>query len=111
MSAVILGQHFRSFLIKLSMIEAQLGPQPLGGLYIPRHAVLLVTLTTSSPIENISFAIVIELQDNKPPTASNGEVLARYTPRLTVELSLTTGSASMGTRNNTAHDGWRIRDG
>ncbi|KAJ3481721.1 hypothetical protein NLI96_g7465 [Meripilus lineatus] len=71
MSAVILGQHFRSFLIKLSMIEAQLGPQTLG--------------------EDISFAVVVELQDNKPPTASSGEEPPPWVP---ATIQHTTAGAS-----------------
>jgi mitotic spindle assembly checkpoint protein MAD2B len=31
MSARSLGQYFRSFLVRLSMIESQLGPLDLGG--------------------------------------------------------------------------------
>ncbi|KAI0778345.1 DNA-binding protein [Trametes elegans] len=50
-SAASLGQYFRSFLVKLNMVEAQLGQ-------IYR--------------DDLSFAIVIELQDDKAPTATNG---------------------------------------
>ncbi|KAH9835931.1 DNA-binding protein [Rhodofomes roseus] len=45
-----LGQYFRSFLVKLSMIEAQLGQ--------------------IQSTEDLSFAIVIELQDDRAPAAS-----------------------------------------
>ncbi|KAI0735013.1 DNA-binding protein [Earliella scabrosa] len=45
-----LGQYFRSFLVKLSMIEAQLG--------------LL-------SVDDLSFAILIELQDDKAPTTTD----------------------------------------
>ncbi|KAF8640991.1 hypothetical protein AX17_000636 [Amanita inopinata Kibby_2008] len=49
-SATLLGQYFRSFLIKLNMIESLLGQTNLG--------------------DDASFAIVLELQDNKAPTVS-----------------------------------------
>ncbi|KAF5368380.1 hypothetical protein D9758_002280 [Tetrapyrgos nigripes] len=51
MTPLSLGQYFRSFLVKLCMVEAQLGQMYLG--------------------EDVSFAIVIELKDDKPPTGSN----------------------------------------
>ncbi|KAI0719948.1 DNA-binding protein [Cerioporus squamosus] len=51
-SVASLGQHFRSFLVKLNMIEAQLGQMYL---------------------DDLSFAIIIELEDNKAPTATNGK--------------------------------------
>ncbi|KAK7465356.1 hypothetical protein VKT23_005335 [Stygiomarasmius scandens] len=53
MTPLSLGQYFRSFLVKLCMIEAQLGQMHLG--------------------EDVSFAIVIELRDNKAPTASSNK--------------------------------------
>ncbi|KZT02464.1 DNA-binding protein [Laetiporus sulphureus 93-53] len=46
-----LGQYFRSFLVKLNMIEAQLGQLQAG--------------------DDLSFAIVIELIDDKAPAASH----------------------------------------
>ncbi|CDO75512.1 hypothetical protein BN946_scf184935.g48 [Trametes cinnabarina] len=51
-SAASLGQYFRSFLVKLNMIEAQ-----LGQLYS----------------DDLSFAIVLELQDDKAPTSTQGK--------------------------------------
>ncbi|KAK2461566.1 hypothetical protein APHAL10511_006029 [Amanita phalloides] len=51
MSVVSLGQYFRSFLVKLSMMESVLGPLGLG--------------------DDVSFAIVVELRDNKAPTTSS----------------------------------------
>ncbi|EIN13986.1 DNA-binding protein, partial [Punctularia strigosozonata HHB-11173 SS5] len=50
MSPTTLGQYFRSFLIKLSMIEAQLGQLELG--------------------DNTSFAIILECKEGKVPGAS-----------------------------------------
>ncbi|CUA75748.1 mitotic spindle assembly checkpoint protein MAD2B [Rhizoctonia solani] len=47
-----LPQHFRSFLVKLSLVEAQLGDLP--------------------PDEDMSFGIFLELQDGTIPSASNG---------------------------------------
>ncbi|KAI1788822.1 DNA-binding protein [Ganoderma leucocontextum] len=48
-----MGQYFRSALIKLNMIEAQLGQICL---------------------DDLSFAILLELLDDKAPTASHGKV-------------------------------------
>ncbi|THH33159.1 hypothetical protein EUX98_g1066 [Antrodiella citrinella] len=53
MTASVLGQYFRSFLIKLSMVESQLGQLGLG--------------------DDLSFAIVIELKDDKMPTVTHGK--------------------------------------
>jgi len=53
MSSTSLGQYFRSFLVKLSMIESQLGQLYLG--------------------ENVSFAIVLELMDDKSPSITHGK--------------------------------------
>ncbi|KIY51274.1 DNA-binding protein [Fistulina hepatica ATCC 64428] len=50
MTPTALGQYFRSFMIKLALVESQLGQMYLG--------------------ENISFAIVLELKDNTCPSAS-----------------------------------------
>ncbi|KAL5639343.1 hypothetical protein ACGC1H_006751 [Rhizoctonia solani] len=47
-----LPQHFRSFLVKLSLVEAQLGDLP--------------------PDEDMSFGIFLELQDGASPSASKG---------------------------------------
>ncbi|TFK77318.1 DNA-binding protein [Pluteus cervinus] len=52
MTPAALGLYFRSFLVKLSMVESQLGQMFLG--------------------DDVSFAIVLELKDNKPP-APRGE--------------------------------------
>ncbi|CAE6535424.1 unnamed protein product [Rhizoctonia solani] len=51
-----LPQHFRSFLVKLSLVEAQLGDLP--------------------PDEDMSFGIFLELQDGTIPSASNGSATA-----------------------------------
>ncbi|ETW87043.1 hypothetical protein HETIRDRAFT_306773, partial [Heterobasidion irregulare TC 32-1] len=48
MPSTVLGQYFRSFLIKLNMIESQLGEL--------------------APTDGNTFAILLELQDNKAPT-------------------------------------------
>ncbi|KAG1754852.1 DNA-binding protein [Suillus paluster] len=56
MSPAKLGQYFRSFLIKLNMIESQLG---------------LLELPSG---EEASFAIVLELKENTVPSASKDNV-------------------------------------
>ncbi|KAI0801105.1 DNA-binding protein [Fomes fomentarius] len=57
-----LNQYFRSFLVKLSMIEAQLGQIHL---------------------DDLSFVILIELQDDKAPTASEGKDPPPWIPATT----------------------------
>jgi len=51
MSSAALGQYFRAFLVKLNMVESQLGQLYLG--------------------DDASFAIVLELKDNKSPSVSH----------------------------------------
>ncbi|KAF9814184.1 hypothetical protein IEO21_05253 [Rhodonia placenta] len=53
MTSRSLAQYFRSFLVKLNMIEAQLGQLEMG--------------------DELSFAIVLELQDTKAPAVSHDE--------------------------------------
>lgn len=53
MTPATLGQYFRSFLIKLTMVESQLG--------------ILESL------DDVSFAIAIELNDDKLPSAGRDE--------------------------------------
>jgi mitotic spindle assembly checkpoint protein MAD2B len=65
-----LGQYFRSFLVKLSMIESQLGQMHLGGKFVlqrngPR---------TDANSDEISFAVIIELKDDIAPTHSGTKV-------------------------------------
>ncbi|KAL1748974.1 DNA-binding protein [Schizophyllum fasciatum] len=50
MRPAALSQYFRSFLVKLNMIEAQLGQMYLG--------------------DDVSFAIVLELKDDRAPSAA-----------------------------------------
>ncbi|KAI0639572.1 DNA-binding protein [Trametes polyzona] len=69
-SAASLGQYFRSFLLKLSMIEAQLGQMDL---------------------DDLSFAIVLELQDDKAPAASQGKDPPPWVPASTADT--TSGAA------------------
>lgn len=55
MNATALGQYFRSFLVKLNMIEAQLGEMPHG--------------------DNRSFAVVLELKDSAAPSVNAAKVI------------------------------------
>ncbi|KAI0094286.1 DNA-binding protein [Irpex rosettiformis] len=59
MSASRLGQYFRSFLVKLGMIDSQLGILDLR--------------------DDITFAIVLELKDAKAPSAAHGKHLRTRT--------------------------------
>ncbi|KAK0208808.1 DNA-binding protein [Desarmillaria ectypa] len=71
MTTGILGQYFRSFLVKLNMVESQLGQLGLG--------------------DNVSFAIVMELKDDKvPSTITSGEP----PPWMPAEIRHTTYGAS-----------------
>ncbi|KAH6916966.1 DNA-binding protein [Coprinopsis sp. MPI-PUGE-AT-0042] len=60
MTAKSLVQYFRSFLIKLSMIEASLGQMELG--------------------DDVSFAILLELKDQAAPTVSQTNDPAPWIP-------------------------------
>ncbi|KAI0782374.1 DNA-binding protein [Irpex lacteus] len=60
MSASTLGQYFRSFLVKLCMIESQLGVLDLH--------------------DDITFAIVLELKDDKAPSATHGKEPPPWVP-------------------------------
>jgi len=53
MSSIALGQYFRAFLVKLNMVESQLGQMYLG--------------------DDASFAIVLELKDDKSPSVSHSK--------------------------------------
>ncbi|KAG2149567.1 DNA-binding protein [Suillus cothurnatus] len=65
MSSAQLGQYFRSFLIKLNMIESQLG---------------LLELPTGVEEDEASFAIVLELKENTVPSASKDNFSSRKEP-------------------------------
>lgn len=76
MTASTLGLYFRSFLTKLSLIEAQLGEYPLPGMYISMYSTN--TSRSLSLSDDASFAIVLELKDDKAPTVTKGKVLIIY---------------------------------
>ncbi|RDX51034.1 DNA-binding protein [Lentinus brumalis] len=61
-----LGQYFRSFLVKLNMIEAQLGQMYL---------------------DDLSFAIIIELTDDKAPCAMNGKDPPPWIPAISQQTT------------------------
>ncbi|OSD03233.1 DNA-binding protein [Trametes coccinea BRFM310] len=65
-SAASLGHYFRSFLVKLNMIEAQLGQMYL---------------------EDLSFAIVLELHDDKAPSATQGKDPPPWIPAATPDTT------------------------
>lgn len=71
MTLVSLSQYFRSFLIKLSMMESQLGQLHAG--------------------DDLSFAIVLELDDENAPTATQGKDPPPWMP---AEAEQTTPGAS-----------------
>ena len=68
MTSSSLIQYFRSFIIKLTMIEAQIGQLYLGG---KSHMFYFRTRFTGKFTfiqDDISFAIVIELKDDASPS-------------------------------------------
>ncbi|CAL1694960.1 unnamed protein product [Somion occarium] len=73
MTASTLGHYFRSFLVKLSMIESELGQYPLP--------------------DDLSFAIILELKDDKAPTVPQGKDPPPWVPASTQH---TTAGASEG---------------
>ena len=76
MSADRLGQYFRSFLVKLCMIDSQLGVMDLNG-KSPQSCVLFrwLTIIGTSPLaDDITFAIVLELKDGQAPSSANEKV-------------------------------------
>jgi mitotic spindle assembly checkpoint protein MAD2B len=74
MSPISLGQYFRSFLVKLSMIESQLGELGIGG--SPRFSLYIyIYICNIVPLDNISFGIVLELKDDRSPSVTHGKVL------------------------------------
>ncbi|KAK7695173.1 hypothetical protein QCA50_002363 [Cerrena zonata] len=88
MTASTLGLYFRSFLTKLSLIEAQLGDYPLPGMSLVAcgpYASLLRLL------DDLSFAIVLELKDDKAPAVSKGKDPPPWVPATTLH---TTAGAS-----------------
>lgn len=71
MPFLALPQHFRSFLVKLSLVEAQLGDLPSDG----TCSSLLGFHTSQTPaVDDMSFGIFLELQDGASPAASKGSV-------------------------------------
>lgn len=82
MTPSALGQYLRAFMIKLSMVESSLGQLSLGGRmysYTGRREI-------SHPcLDEGSFAIVIELQNDKAPSVTRGKV--RLTGSVPVQRS------------------------
>ncbi|PPQ71461.1 hypothetical protein CVT26_011240 [Gymnopilus dilepis] len=74
-------QYFRSFLIKLNMIEAQIGPLELGGKTF--HCELIYRLDSTFYIDDISFAIVIELKDDAAPSGTSTKEPPPWIPAVT----------------------------
>ncbi|KAF8221691.1 DNA-binding protein [Tricholoma matsutake] len=67
MSGGSLGQYFRSFLVKLNMVESQLGQMYLG--------------------DDVSFAIVLELKDGAAPSAREDEEPPPWIPANTPDTT------------------------
>ncbi|KAI0830474.1 DNA-binding protein [Trametes gibbosa] len=68
MSSASLGQYFRSFLLKLNMIEAQLGQLEVDG-------------------ADLSFAIILELHDDKAPSAAHAKEPPPWVPASTPDTT------------------------
>lgn len=77
MSSRALGYYFRSFLVKLNTVESQLAHiDTMGGMSMSTTLHLDLTLF----LDDISFAIVLELKNNVAPTAHQGQVNQTVTP-------------------------------
>ena len=72
MKPAVLSQYFRSFLVKLNMIEAQLGQMYLGGML--SYCLFSTIFFIFTPSDDVSFAIVLELKDDQAPTAAVNKV-------------------------------------
>lgn len=75
MSSAALGQYFRAFLVKLNMVESQLGQMYLGGqstLCCSNRFSVIYSCGFSA--DDVSFAIVLELRDDQSPSVSHSEV-------------------------------------
>jgi len=72
MTAKSLAQYFRSFLVKLCMIEASLGQMELGGVLVLAKGLLFSD--NKDVIDDVSFAILLELEDQAAPSASQTKV-------------------------------------
>ena len=66
----LLGQYFRSFMSRLTMLEAQLGVMPNAG----NSSRPPSPTSAQNPPEDLSFTIVLELNDDDQPAASEGSV-------------------------------------
>ncbi|KAI0347769.1 DNA-binding protein [Trametopsis cervina] len=67
MTAVTLGQYFRSFLVKLCMVESQLGALDLQ--------------------DDITFAVVLELKDDKAPSVTQSQEPPPWVPTTTLHTT------------------------
>ncbi|KAI9512544.1 DNA-binding protein [Russula earlei] len=67
MATTALGQYFRSFMVKLSMIESQLAELPRDG--VRSYSYGINNARADSSGGEITFAIVLELQEGKVPSA------------------------------------------
>lgn len=74
MATTALGQYFRSFMVKLGMIESQLAELPRDGVHFPKHGHIIPRADSLGGGDN-TFAIVMELQDSKAPSAMPDKVI------------------------------------
>ena len=66
----LLGQYFRSFMSRLTMLEVQLGVMPTTGNSLCPSSLFW----THNPLDDLSFTIVLELNDDNQPSAPEGKV-------------------------------------
>ena len=83
MTARTLGQYFRAFLVKLAMADSQLAPMIVEG--------------------DLTFAIVLELRDNMPPSAKQATVRDSdvYEGQT---IHIPTGTSTLDTRQRSRYD-------
>ena len=67
-----LPQHFRAFLVKLSLVEAQLNDLPEDG--TPFYHPYVLPIVKYILLEDMSFGIFLELKEDAVPSASKGSV-------------------------------------
>lgn len=73
MATAALGQYFRSFMVKLNMIESQLAELPRDGAW---SRWLGNTIRADFSRGENTFAIVLELQEGKTPSTTPDKVFS-----------------------------------
>lgn len=88
MTSATLSRYFRAFLVKLSMVESQLGPlEPQGSC----PALSIWVICAHNVTDDVSFAILLELcDDNEAPTGPQDEMAQDPPPWVPADGQYTT---------------------